>query len=97
MARRTDDGGARRAAQGDLTHDGVPFIVIEDEGTVGLDGDWEQFDDNESQPADNNHFYWFFRNIGTAVARLQTGQVQAYGTAIAMGSLLIILGFLLAS
>ena len=40
---------------------------------------------------------WFFRNIGTAVARLQTGQVQAYGTAIAMGSLLIILGFLLAS
>ena len=40
---------------------------------------------------------WFFRNIGTAVARLQTGQVQAYGTAIALGSLLIILGFLLAS
>ena len=59
-----DDAIARRAAQGDLTHDGVPFIVIEDEGTVGLDGDWEQFDDNESQPADNNHFYWFFRNIG---------------------------------
>ena len=40
---------------------------------------------------------WFFRNIGLAVARLQTGQVQAYGTAIALGSLLIILGFLLAS
>ena len=40
---------------------------------------------------------WFFRNIGTAVARLQNGQVQAYGTAVALGSLLIILGFLLAS
>ena len=40
---------------------------------------------------------WFFRNVGTAVARLQTGQVQAYGTAVALGSLLIILGFLLAS
>ncbi len=40
---------------------------------------------------------WFFRNIGSAVSRLQTGQVQAYGTAIALGSLLIILGFLLAS
>ena len=40
---------------------------------------------------------WFFRNIGSAVARLQTGQVQAYGTAIALGSMLIILGFLLAS
>ena len=42
-------------------------------------------------------FGWFFRNIGSAVARLQTGQVQAYGTAVALGSLLIILGFLLAS
>ena len=40
---------------------------------------------------------WFFRNIGSAVARLQTGQVQAYGTAVALGSLLIILGFLLSS
>ena len=40
---------------------------------------------------------WFFRNIGSAFARLQTGQVQAYGTAIALGCLLIILGFLLAS
>ena len=40
---------------------------------------------------------WFFRNIGSAVARLQTGHVQAYGTAIALGSLLIILGFLLSS
>ena len=39
---------------------------------------------------------WFFRNIGTAVGRLQTGQTQAYATGIALGSLLIILGFLLA-
>ncbi len=39
---------------------------------------------------------WLFRNVGSAVARLQTGQVQAYGTAVALGSLLIILGFLLA-
>ena len=59
-----DNRIARRAAQGDLTHDGVPFIVIEDAETVGLEGDWEQFDDSESEPADNNHFYWFFRNIG---------------------------------
>ncbi len=40
---------------------------------------------------------WFFRNVGSAVGRVQTGQVQAYGTAIALGSLLIILGFLLTS
>ena len=40
---------------------------------------------------------WFFRNIGTAVGRLQTGQAQAYATGVALGSLLIILGFLLAS
>ncbi len=59
-----DDTIARRAAQGDLTRDNVPFMVIEDEGTVGLEGDWEQFDDSESETAKNNHFYWFFRNIG---------------------------------
>ncbi len=40
---------------------------------------------------------WFFRNIGSAVVRLQTGQAQAYATAAALGALLIILGFLLAS
>ena len=39
---------------------------------------------------------WFFRNIGTAVGRLQSGQTQAYATGVALGSLLIILGFLLA-
>ena len=38
---------------------------------------------------------WIFRNIGPVIGRLQTGQVQAYGTAIALGGLLIILGFLL--
>ena len=38
---------------------------------------------------------WIFRNIGSAIGRLQTGQVQAYGAAIALGGLLIILGFLL--
>ncbi len=40
---------------------------------------------------------WFFRNLGSAVGRLQTGQTQAYATAVALGALLIILGFLLAS
>ena len=38
---------------------------------------------------------WIFRNIGSAIGRLQTGQVQSYGAAIALGGLLIILGFLL--
>jgi NADH-quinone oxidoreductase subunit L len=38
---------------------------------------------------------WISRNIGPAVGRLQTGQVQAYGAAIALGILLIVLGFLL--
>ena len=38
---------------------------------------------------------WIFRNTGPVMGRLQTGQVQAYGVAIALGSLLIILGFLL--
>ena len=39
---------------------------------------------------------WFFRNIGSAIARLQSGQVQAYGAVVAFGTLIIILAFLLA-
>ena len=39
---------------------------------------------------------WLFRNIGSAIGRLQTGQAQTYATAVALGSLLIVLGFLLA-
>ena len=38
---------------------------------------------------------WFFRNIGSAIGRLQSGHVQAYGTVVAFGVLLIILVFLL--
>ena len=38
---------------------------------------------------------WLFRNIGSAIGRLQTGEVQAYGAAILFGSLVIILVFLL--
>ena len=38
---------------------------------------------------------WIFRNIGSAIGRLQTGEVQAYGSAILFGSLVIILVFLL--
>ena len=38
---------------------------------------------------------WIFRNTGPVISRLQTGEVQAYGVALTLGSLLIILGFLL--
>ena len=41
---------------------GMPYIVIEDQGTVGLEGDHLQYDD--SQATEGNHFYWFFRNVG---------------------------------
>ncbi|MDA0263788.1 MAG: NADH-quinone oxidoreductase subunit L [Chloroflexi bacterium] len=39
---------------------------------------------------------WFFRNIGTALGKFQTGQVQAYATGITFGILAIILALLLA-
>jgi NADH-quinone oxidoreductase subunit L len=38
---------------------------------------------------------WFFRNIGSLIGRLQTGQVQAYGAVIALGILLILIALLL--
>ena len=39
---------------------------------------------------------WFFRNIGMAIGKFQTGQVQTYATGIAFGVLAIILALLLA-
>ena len=40
------------------------YIVIEDAGTLGLEGDWERYYDTSADPARNEHFYWFFRNVG---------------------------------
>ena len=39
---------------------------------------------------------WFFRNIGTAIGKFQTGQVQTYATGVAFGVMAIIVAFLLA-
>ena len=38
-----------------------------------------------------------FRNSGRALAQAQTGQVQLYGVALVLGSLLILLGFLISA
>lgn len=54
----------RRLRNDSLADDGVPFIVIEDAGTIGLTGDWRQYDDADMSSARENHFYWFFRNVG---------------------------------
>ena len=59
-----DDSIIARLLAGDISDGGVPFLVIEDAGTTGLAGDWEQHDDSPDNPAAGNHFYWFFRNIG---------------------------------
>ena len=53
-----------RLSNGSIIDDGVPFIVIEDAGTIGLIGDWRQYDDLDVSSARQNHFYWFFRNVG---------------------------------
>ena len=62
-----DEDITARILDSDLAAGGVPFLVIEDAGTQGLTGDWAQFDDLD-QPAgpdgNDNHFFWFFRNIG---------------------------------
>ena len=38
----------------------VPYLIVEDAGTMGLCGDWREYDTTDS----GNYFYWFFRNIG---------------------------------
>ena len=52
------------AADGTLFKSDVPYLVVEDAGTTGLCGDVRQFDDSEDAPANDNDFYWFFRNVG---------------------------------
>ena len=59
-----DSDMERRLRSDNLADDGVPFIVIEDAGTIGLTGDWRQYDDADISSARENHFYWFFRNVG---------------------------------
>lgn len=59
----TSDDFRRRIATRGLDGAEVPYLVIEDAGTVGLEGDWQRYDDSEDDPADNEHFYWFFRNV----------------------------------
>ena len=59
-----EDDIVSRLKHGALVTGGVPFLVIEDDRTKGLNGNWEQFDDTTEQPAEGNDFYWFFRNVG---------------------------------
>ncbi len=54
----------RHVALRGLANDGMPYMVIEDAGTVGLEGNWRQYDDSDEARAGDNHFYWFFRNVG---------------------------------
>ena len=59
----TDDLRRRIADRG-LAGEQMQYLVIEDAGTVGLGGDWRQYDDSGEESAQDNHFYWFFRNVG---------------------------------
>ena len=59
-----DDDFRRHIADGGGVGGGMQYLVIEDAGTAGLEGDWRQFDDSAAQSAEDNYFYWFFRNVG---------------------------------
>ncbi len=48
----------------------IPYLLIEDFNTLGLTGDVEQFADlGTSDESDDNHFYWFVRNVGRSGKR----------------------------
>ncbi len=52
------------ASVGTLTENVVPFIVIEDAGTMGLQGNPGLHDDPPANSTSSEDFYWFFRNVG---------------------------------
>ncbi len=66
LAEGLDDGDdfRHRIVNHGAMDDGMPYLVIEDAGTAGLEGDWLQFDDSAELSAEDNYFYWFFRNVG---------------------------------
>ena len=59
-----NDDFRRRVAHRGLVGEDMRYLVVEDAGTVGLEGDWGQYDDSVEESAQDNHFYWFFRNVG---------------------------------
>ena len=59
-----NDDFRRLLARRGLVDAAMPYLVVEDAGTVGLEGDWGQYDDSVEESAQDNHFYWFFRNVG---------------------------------
>lgn len=64
VAQTLDRGISSRLEQNNLLSAGVPFLVVEDSRTVGLEGDWRLDNEPEDGTANSNFFYWFFRNVG---------------------------------
>ena len=58
------DDFRRQVAQSGLAGEDMHYLVVEDAGAVGLEGDWLQYDDSAQESAQDNNFYWFFRNVG---------------------------------
>ena len=47
-----------------------PYLLIEDFNTKGLTGDVQQYEDlSDTSASDDNHFYWFVRNVGRSGKR----------------------------
>ena len=47
-----------------------PYLLIEDFNTKGLTGDIQQYEDlSHAGASDDNHFYWFVRNVGRSGKR----------------------------
>ena len=63
----------RMVSRRGLGHEGIGYLVVEDVGTIGLEGNWRQYDDSREEPAEDNHFYWFFRNVGRSGKRDEDG------------------------
>ena len=47
-----------------------PYLLIEDFNTKGLTGNVQQYEDlSDASASDDNHFYWFVRNVGRSGKR----------------------------
>lgn len=57
------EAAAEPGAQPPRLDSGVRFLAVEDEGTRGLEGDPNQYEDDDGEKP-RNDFYYFWRNVG---------------------------------
>ena len=59
----TENNGLQESVKPMLS-ESMPYLLIEDYNTIGLDGDPLEYEDPSERSKRKNNFFWFWRNVG---------------------------------